>query len=456
MKPASVRSNEELGRLLIEMESVKEQTISLRRDSFRSTQRARGGIGKIASLFSVLLLLPGLSCGVGSIASISSTPPVSTAPVIQSITVTEDVARYPFFGDLWANTWADDDRVYFSFGDGTGATAAPTVDGENPGAFVTPWPGATQPSPGCFHIPPAPPATTDPLWGLFCRTFDCSTATACYPISHFTDSGLVTLSGSVPNFDSCPSAGCLVATDLPGTPIPPGLSRSDDKVSSLLYFGGKLYYAGHDPSVTPYEGYVAVSSDKGKTWSKVPGTPWTGSSPFRVLMFINMGQNYQLNSDGYVYAMGTPLELERTFTVPQFVYLARIPAGSIADYIKYQYLTAVGTDGTASWSSAVSGAIPLVGLSTLATGSAMYHGGTGQYLFLAGVSTSASVPDPHGTLFAAPKPWGPWTKVGEIPGIHISMLITKGAGPTSVFFTAAGGTDSYNLNIGRIDMKLSP
>jgi hypothetical protein len=85
----------------------------------------------------------------------------------------------------------------------------------------------------------------------------------------------------------------------------------------------------------------------------------------------------------------------------------------------------------------------------------MYHAGTGQYLFLAGVSTSPSATNPHGTLFAALKPWGPWTNVGEIPGVNISMFITKGAGPTTVFFTAAGGTDSYNLNVGRIDMVVS-
>jgi len=399
--------------------------------------------------FAVFALHTG--CGGGTSGSSSGNSPST----ITSITVTQDVATYPFFGDLWANTWADDDRVYFSFGDGTGKQAAQTVDNVDPGAFVTPWTGVTQPTSGCFHIPAAPTNTSDPLWKLFCRTFDCTTPAACYPISHFTDSGLVVMSGAAPDFDACPAAGCLEAVDLPQEPVPTGQTRNDDKVSSLLYVNGTLYYAGHDPSVTPNEGYIATSIDKGKTWTKVAGTPWNGDSPFRVLMFINMGKNYQANTDGYVYVMGTPLELENTFTTQQSVYLARVPVGAIANYSNYQYLSAVSGSGAPTWSASQASAVALAELSTLATGSAMYHEGTGEYLFLTGVSTGPGGADPHGTLFAAPRPWGPWQKVGEIPGINISMLISKGAGPTTVFYTAAGGTEAYNLNIGRIDLHLS-
>ncbi|MGD0732176.1 MAG: DUF4185 domain-containing protein [Terracidiphilus sp.] len=402
-------------------------------------------------LLFTLLLIPEMNCG--GVSSGGTTTPPPGSPHIVSIQVTQDVASYPFFGDLWANTWADDDEIYFSFGDGTGLPAAPTRDGVNPGAFVSPWAGATQSSPGCYHIPPAPAGSSDPLWGLFCGAFDCSIASACYPIAHFTDSGLVAMSGSVPNFNACPSAGCLSQVDLPGEPIPTGGWRNDDKVSSLLYVNGILYYAGHSPSVTPTQGYIATSTDKGKTWTIVPGTPWTGSSEFRVLMFINMGQSYQLNTDGYAYVMGTPLELETTYTDLQSVYLARVPVQSIASYSSYQYLTAVDGNGNPTWGAAAQSAIPLAGLTTLATGSAMYHAGTQEYLFLAGVNSPAG--NLKGTLYAAPEPWGPWAAVGTIPGVNIDMLISKGAGSTSVYYTAAGGTEPYNLNIGRIDMQVA-
>lgn len=416
----------------------------------------RNGIRRYACPPLAILLIPCLHGGCGSGSGNSPSSSSTSGPItIQSIQVTADVARYSFFADLWANTWADDDKVYFSFGDGTGLNTLPTRDGASPGAFVSPWTGFTEPTHGCFHIPPAPANYSDPMWGLFCRTFDCATASACCPITHFTDSGLAVMNGSPPNFNRCPSAGCMVDTDVPNEAPPSGQWRNDDKVSSLLYVNSTLYFAGHSPSGTPTQGYIAASTNKGKTWKIVQGTPWTGNSPFRVLMFINMGQNYQLNTDGYVYAMGTPLELEITFTNLQSVYLARVPVGSIGNYSAYQYLKAVDQNDAPTWSSSQADAISLSGLSTFATGSAIYHSGTKHYLFLAGVSTGRGVPARHGTLFAAPEPWGPWSKVGEIPGSSISMLISKGAGPTSVYFTAAGGTDSYNLNIGRIDMKVS-
>jgi hypothetical protein len=168
-------------------------------------------------------------------------------------------------------------------------------------------------------------------------------------------------------------------------------------------------------------------------------------------MFINMGQAYNLNTDGYVYALGTPYELNTSAL--QSVYLARVPVGSIANYSAYQYLSAVDSNWNPTWSSSQTAAIPLSGLSTFATGSAIYHAGSKEYLFLAG--DSGSVSSTYGILFAALEPWGPWSAVGKVPGTNISMLISKGAGATYVYYSAAGGTEKYNLNIGRIDLKVS-
>ena len=67
------------------------------------------------------------------------------------------------------------------------------------------------------------------------------------------------------------------------------------------------------------------------------------------------------------------------------------------------------------------------------------------------MSSMTGWPDQHGALFEAPNPWGPWRFVGEVQGHNISALIPKDAGPSSVFFTSAGGTETYELNIGRIE-----
>lgn len=312
-----------------------------------------------------------------------------------------------------------------------------------------PWVGSVEipPGSGCFKVPEAVPG--DPLHMEFVRTFDSS---QCYPLSPFTDAGLVVLSGPVPTFDSCPTdSGCVVAYHLP-TDTPPisptGERIKDDKPSSLLSLHGRLYFAGHSPSVEPTEGYIAISDDHGLTWFKVPGSPWTGSSPFRVLMLLNMGRDYELNSDGYVYGFGIAAE----FRVPEIqnVYLARVPIDSVADYGEYEYLSGL-RNNIADWSASQSRAVPLGGLHTHVTGSALYHPRVARYLFLSGLT---SITDQHGTLYESPQPWGPWTAAGEVRGAHISSLISKGSESTSVFFTAAGGTSPYKLNISRIDMQL--
>ena len=393
-----------------------------------------------------------------AIAQETAIPGKTTSLAIRSIRVTRRVVTLHFLGDLWANTWADDDRLYLSWGDGTGRPCAPTVDNLKPGAFVSPWHDSTEVTPACFHI--ARPTSRDGLWVQFCRTFDCQTPSTCYKLCPFTDSGLVALSGPVLNFGKTACAqvdDCVVSRDLPtpgAIPFPPGRVSKNDKAASLLSVGDRLYYAGFTPNVTPKEGYVAFSSDHGRTWTKAMGSPWTGSSPFRIIMFINMGKNYEQNTDGYVYALGTSLELDRSFSKPQALYLARVGKNGVAEYGRYEYLAAL-EGGKPSWSSESSLAIPVAGLSTVATGSAMYHAGIGGYLFLAGVISDPRGTKPqHGALFAAPNPWGPWRLAGEIPGRNISALIPKDAGPSSVFFTSAGGTETYELNIGRIDMEL--
>jgi hypothetical protein len=405
------------------------------------------------SILGVGLLLA-MNYGASLESEAAAETPMLHLPKIDSIRVTRNVATFPFLGDLWASTWADDDRLYLSWGDGTGNRCAPTLDHKYPGA-LKPWSGSIEVSPRCFTIPE--PNFREPVWRQFCRTFGCSTSKECFHICPFTDSGLMALSGPLPALTKCPEAsGCIIARDLPGYDIPRfpiGSARKDDKVSSLLSIDGRLYYAGHTPSVRPQQGYIAFSGDRGRTWIKVMGSPWTGSSPFRILMFINMGQDYHLNEDGYVYALGTTLELDTTMTHPQPVYLARVHKNMVAEYNRYEYLSAVVRDG-AKWSKVTAQAIPLAGLSTFATGSAIYHSGLGRYLFLTGVSTSPSSPNAHGTLFEAPNPWGPWKVTGTVPGVSISMLISKGASATTVFFTSAGGTEPYQLNIGRIDFTV--
>ena len=118
----------------------------------------------------------------------------------------------------------------------------------------------------------------------------------------------------------------------------------DDKPSSVLFYNGRLYFAGHTPLGDPDYGYIAYSDDYGLHWIEVPNSPWTraNNSVYRIIMFINMGKNYELNTDGYVYALGIGTEWG---WAEQTVFLCRVPRDSIVSYAAYEYWTQNGTNG---------------------------------------------------------------------------------------------------------------
>jgi len=348
------------------------------------------------------------------------------------------------FGDLWMTTWADDGNVYASWGDGLGrANCYPTLD------IRPPVPQVFGPSCGDFDR-----CTFD---FLFCNVFDCETQP--YVPCQLTDAGLLQLRGFPPLFaGTLEQEHAIMSLGVPsGDPWfdPTGTTvvGRDDKPSSLLFVDGRLYWAGHSPSGHPEFGYLAYSEDYGRTWTEVPGSPWQASSRFRVLMFLNMGQAYELNEDGYVYALGMGREVD---WVQQTIFLTRIPRTHIADYASYEYFAGRDAAGAPVWSSVESSAIPLDGLQSEMMASAIYHEGIDMYLFLTAWP---------GALFAAPEPWGPWSKVADLfhhgdnpywmEGGYIPGLISKGAGSNTVYFTFAGGVERYVLHVGLLEMELA-
>jgi len=311
------------------------------------------------------------------------------SPVISSVSVEGDPIiiqnshGLPSFGDLWMNTWADDDCLYSAWGDGTG-------------------------------------------FG-----------------KEYADMGIARLSGDPPNM-----TGEVLYLD-PYNDTDP-LSQNN-KPSSLLFYNDTLYAQFHSPLGDAEVGYLGCSKDYGKTWSMFRSeSPWLRkhASNFRCLFFINMGKNYELNSDGYVYAFG--IGSEWSWHGP--IYLLRVPCEYILDYESYEYFVS-SIDDEVIWTTNESDARPLSGLITHDQVSAMYHPELKRYILL-----NANY------IYDAPYPWGPWCFSGEWvrygwygyqPGI-----ISKGTGPDSFWFTIAGqqspdeGGVSYQCNIGKIRVKL--
>ncbi|MFH1784829.1 MAG: DUF4185 domain-containing protein [Candidatus Micrarchaeota archaeon] len=363
-------------------------------------------------------------------------------PVITSAKIVGDPVFQPKFGDLWFNTWADDNNIYASWGDGTGRVNC------LPSLF------SVELSCPMVNIP-CNNFSNCPFQTLFCNQFDCKQN--CYESCNVSDAGLIVMGGDAPYFDNC-QENCIVSTDIPnGVPIDFLQNQGDrnDKPSSLLFYNGTLYWAGHSPGEIPKFGYIAYSDDYGKTWKEVENSPWKNDSVFRILMFINMGKNYELNTDGYVYAFGIGSEIEWS---DKNVYLTRVHKFSVANYSAYEYYMGL-EDGKPIWSNNQNDAEPVEGIETSLIASSMYHQGTGRYVFLTALS--------GGGLFEAPNPWGPWTKVASLfesgnnpawkEGTYMPGIISKDAGLDYFYFTAAGAVlgkrDRYSMHIGKIELE---
>lgn len=379
------------------------------------------------------------------------------ASTIHNAQIIGDPIYYPSMGDLWMSTWTDDNRLFLTWGDGVGFG-----DG-----YPTGFPAYLSPDPVTITVCDE----GDMFCWLWCNMNICD-AQHSYPRGPLTDSGILAFIGPVPGF---------VDVTIPFVDVPSGepffletldgqkdISGNNDKPSSILFYDGRLYWAGHYPAGAPTYGYLAYSDDYGQTWTEVQNSPWGSSSNFRVLMFINMGQAYTLNRDGYVYAFGVGTEASWT---ARTVYLARVPREAILDYNAYEYF--IGRNGSIpQWSPNQEQAQPVEDLVSTGQASAMYHEGSGRYLF---ITTDGAFPDSgpgYGALFEAPDPWGPWSEVTRFcfdytcndgslnpawtDGKYIAGLIPKDAGPDFLYFTIAGGDNHYQLQIGMMALQVTP
>jgi hypothetical protein len=331
----------------------------------------------------------------------------SESSVIKSVMVDGDpILPFESNGDLWLSTWANDNNLYSGWGDGMG----PLNDKE-------------------------------PIPGVDC--------------------GVVKLMGELPDLKP--------HTQYREDENPP--LELNDKPSSLIYLDTCLYGQFHSPLGDARIGYLSVSKDYGIHWKRVGyfgekekqpenASPWLrkNHSPFRCMFFINMGQNYNLNTDGFVYALGIGSEWH---WMGLRVFLTRVKKENITNYDKYEYFAGYSKNDEPKWSTRQSMAKPVKGPITFGQGSAIYHPGIKRYLFMTDFD-----------VFDAPHPWGPWTYAGtwttwmKRPGIkewqggYQPGIISKGTGPDFYWFTVSGQNKkpnvTYSCNLGKMILKLKP
>ncbi len=218
----------------------------------------------------------------------------------------------------------------------------------------------------------------------------------------------------------------------------------------ILALGSRIYSFLSFMAQTPDRDYKLafvgavpiVSPDNGKTWHNADGSPctWAGvtepgqeqrlffhepGDAFSLLTILQMGRDYEHNTDGYVYVYAP--NGNAPDTMAQLV-LCRTPKDRILDRAAYEFFVSINEDGSARWSRDVQDRGPVC---TFPRGwvnqhahpyawhpSVVYNQPLGVYLMAnwgMGVDdkqTWFGKPSYLG-FWTAPRAWGPWTQIHE-------------------------------------------
>jgi hypothetical protein len=300
----------------------------------------------------------------------------------------ETTLRLGGVGDNWHMTWARDDAQYTSLCDGRG------------------WPGMPQANYNSrmYVIRGAPP---DVQFDFLPTYPDLINRAGTRELSRYYNFGILALDGHVYQFLSTPNH--------PFTEPRP------------RFVGAKLIF----------------SPDGGQTWCNQDGVspvvwePWEDRSRDNMLFFeepgdafalitvVQMGRNYSLNTDGYVYLCAPNGSTEGTMN--QLV-LGRVPKDHILDRSAYRYFVERHANGEAEWSPRVQdrGVVhefPAGWVNRLVHPyawhpSIVYYPATSEYL-MANWGMGCA---PSGDWFGKPSylgfwtascPWGPWLQIHE-------------------------------------------
>jgi hypothetical protein len=280
-------------------------------------------------------------------------------------------------GDLWFSTWADDNTVFVTWGDGFGVNL--------------------------YNKPP------------------------------YSHNGLAKLNGHAPRFEAKTVKSFMPLSD----------NKNNSKTTSLLFYNKRLYAAIHSPLLSPNMGFIAYSDDYGKTFNYDINSPWTkaNKSNFICRIFINMGKDYSLNADEYVYAFGIGSEIK--WHGP--IYLSRVKKDSILDYSAWEYFVGIDSKGQPHWDGHQTKAVPIPGIYSEMLFSAVYHSGLRRFIILTANFHS-------GEVYISKAPWGPWKNEGkwfegissEWFGSYMPGIIPKNMEGNSFYFAVAGREPNKN------------
>jgi len=190
--------------------------------------------------------------------------------------------------------------------------------------------------------------------------------------------------------------------------IEAGYGSGGRKASGLIQVDGTLYASVRNLSGQNGSS-LRRSLDNGLNWEWA-SWPWP---EFGYPFFVNMGQNYAANSDGFVY-LYSPTS-SNAYAVTDGLWLARVPKVQVWTQAAWQYFSGFDSSGIPTWSSSIAARQAVFSFpGHVYRPSAVYNTGLDRYLISMSLRTSEGLaPMDALYVFDAPTPWGPWTTVYE-------------------------------------------
>jgi len=356
--------------------------------------------------------------------------------------------------DNWPMTWADDDLQYTVWGDGDGFVS-PGTDCK---AYIG-YASATDLTPG------------SPVGATYADISGCTGGQG--SCASCASGGGETCNGTDDNFCVQPG-GSAPSTKHQGKSY--GLIAYDHDSSAGT--PDRLISFMEDQASLRDDSFLAYSDDRGETWTNAPNLFFERSNEnvLHVPSFLQMGQSYELNTDGYFYIYSVDFSNASDAIIGNYgagnrlqtMDLARVSvdATSILDETQYEFWAGY-VGGVPTWTSNPASRVPVIDLGAseqwfyLVAGFS-YVPATNSY-----VMVSRKNDETHNgsevtnlMMYEAQHPWGPWARVYLQDDWNPASPATDGWSPRFFFFapawfsasdfymTASGGPngwDSYSL-----------
>ncbi len=221
--------------------------------------------------------------------------------------------------------------------------------------------------------------------------------------------GFARLEGDYPDF---------VGYNVWGGKNPENPATFAGKSTSMLCLNGYLYAwrsSGGSTSALKWK-QIIRSVDKAATWEEdvFPDSRLVGDAPGRpgIAYFIDFGQNYLANTDGYVYVYSIRIENPDVWDVqkPGIIWLARAPAAGeeFTDLANWEWVTALDASHNPTWGSMEDRVPVLEDPDGMMRNSAIYIPPLNRYVM---VTNHTARNQGNIAIWEAPEPWGPWNLV---------------------------------------------